>query len=81
MHVYNANKGEAIYSYTVKNTYINKQYIITYLTCGATVKWAARKELLMALFELMATTSTSYSALGTRSRSLTLVVPEVFTVV
>ena len=39
------------------------------------------KELLMAPSELMAATSTSYAALGARSRSLTLVVPKVFTVV
>ena len=48
---------------------------------GATVKWAASEELLMAPFEKMAATSTSYSALGFRSCSVTLVVPEMFTVV
>ena len=45
------------------------------------MKWAASEELLMAPFEKMAATSTSYSALGARSGSLTLVLPEVFTVV
>ena len=45
------------------------------------MKWAASEELLMAPFEKMAATSTSYSTLGARSRRVTLVVPEVFTVV
>ena len=46
------------------------------------MKWAASEELLMAPFELMAATSTSYSALGTKSTSVTLVPGhEMFTVV
>ena len=48
---------------------------------GVTVNRATGEKLLMAPFELMAATSTSYSVLGARSRRVTLVVPKVFTVV
>ena len=45
-----------------------------------TVNWITSEKELMSLFELMAATSTVYSALGTKSCSVTLAL-EVFNVV
>ena len=47
---------------------------------GVTVNWVTSEKELMSPFELMAATSTVYSALGTKFCSVTLVL-EVFTVV
>ena len=47
---------------------------------GFTVNWAMAEKLLLTPFELMAATATSYAALGTKPRSVTLAT-EMFTVV
>ena len=47
---------------------------------GVTVNWVTSEKELMSPFELMAATSTVYSALGTKSCSVTLAL-EMFTVV
>ena len=64
--------------------YIDRKYSIllgSVSSGGVTVNWATAEKLLMAPFEKMAATSTSYSVLGSRSCSVTLVAPEMFTVV
>ena len=63
--------------------YIDRKYSIllgSVSSGGVTVNWVTAEKLLMAPFEKMAATSTSYSVLGSRSCSVTLV-PEMFTVV